>query len=83
MLYISIGLVVGQVVEATGWTKYLAFLASPLFRFGKLGPHSSAAFTTAFISGVAANAMLLDFYKEKIITKKQLQSLNIINKQIS
>ena len=79
MVYITIGLIAGQVLEASGWTKYLAMLASPLFRFGKLGKHSSAAFTTAFISGVAANAMLLEFYQEKIITKKQLFLSNFVN----
>ncbi|MCK7503797.1 MAG: hypothetical protein MZV70_06565 [Desulfobacterales bacterium] len=34
---IALGLVVGQVIEATGWTRRLAVLARPLFRFGHLG----------------------------------------------
>jgi hypothetical protein len=79
MLFISIGLIAGQIIEATGWTKTLAFLARPLFRFSNLGNHCSAAFTTAFFSGVAANAMLLDFYKEGTITRSQLFVANFMN----
>ena len=79
MIFIAIGLLIGQIIEATGWTKTLAVLARPLFRFGNLGNHCSAAFTTAFFSGVAANAMLLDFYKEERITRGQLFLSNFTN----
>ncbi len=79
MLFISIGLIAGQIIEATGWTKTLAVLARPLFRFSNLGNHCSAAFTTAFFSGVAANAMLLDFYKEGAISRRQLFVSNFMN----
>jgi hypothetical protein len=76
---IALGLVVGQVIEATGWTQTLAVLARPLFRFGRLGNQCSAAFTAAFFSGVSANAMLLDFFKEGRISKQQLFLANFIN----
>ncbi len=79
MLFITIGLVVGQVIEAAGWTKILAVLARPLFRFGHLGERCGAAFTAAFFSGVTANAMLLDFYKEGAISRRQLFLTNFIN----
>ena len=79
MLFISMGLIIGQVIETTGWTKTLAVLARPLFRFGRLGDHCGAAFTAAFFSGVTANAMLLDFYKDGKITRKQLFLSNFIN----
>ncbi len=79
MFFIGIGLVAGQVIEASGWTKILGDLASPLFRFGNLGHMCSAAFTTAFFSGVAANAMLLDFYKDEKISRRQLYLTNLIN----
>jgi len=79
MLLISIGLIIGQVIEATGWTKTLAALARPLFRFGRLGDHCGAAFTAAFFSGVAANAMLLNSYQDGKITRKQLYLSNFIN----
>jgi len=79
MLVITIGLIVGQIIEATGWTKTLAALARPLFRFGRLGDHCGAAFTAAFFSGVAANAMLLNAYQDGKITRKQLFLSNFIN----
>jgi hypothetical protein len=79
MLFISIGLVAGQIIEATGWTNALAVLARPLFRFSNLGNHCGAAFTAAFFSGVTANAMLLDFYKENKINRSQLFVSNFMN----
>lgn len=79
MLFIGIGLFAGQVIEASGWTGKLAFFARPLFRYGHLGDHCSAAFTTAFLSGAAANAMLLDFYKDGRISKQQLFLTNLVN----
>ncbi|MFY9941531.1 MAG: nucleoside recognition protein [Desulfobacterales bacterium] len=77
--FIGAGLVAGQLIEAAGWTRYLAVLAGPLFRFGRLGPHCSATFATAFLSGVAANAMLLEFFKEGRITRRQLFLTNFVN----
>jgi len=79
MMFIAIGLLVGQIIEVSGWVKHMAVLARPLFRFGHLGDHCSAAFTTAFFSGVSANAMLLDFFKEGQITRRQLFLSNFIN----
>jgi hypothetical protein len=79
MLFIALGLFIGQILEAAGWIKTMAVLARPLFRFGHLGDHCSAAFTTAIFSGVTANAMLLDFFKEGHITRRQLFLSNFIN----
>ena len=79
MVFIAIGLLAGQIIEISGWIKHMAVLARPLFRFGHLGDHCSAAFTTAFFSGVSANAMLLDFFKEGHITRRQLFLSNFIN----
>lgn len=77
--FIALGLVVGQVIEAAGWTRRLGALAGPLFRFSRLGPHCGAAFSTAFFSGVAANGMLLEFYQTEKITRRQLFLSNFIN----
>ncbi len=79
MLFITIGLLIGQIIEASGWTKSLAVLARPLFRFGRLGDHCGAAFTAAFFSGVTANAMLLGFFEDGKITRKQLFLSNFLN----
>jgi hypothetical protein len=79
MLTITVGLLIGQVMEATGWTRSLAVLARPMFRFGRLGDRCGAAFTAAFVSGVASNAMLQGFYKEEKISRRQLYLANFIN----
>jgi len=79
LMFISIGLFAGQIIEGFGWTRHLAVIARPLFSFSKLGNRCSAAFTAAFISGVSANAMLLDFYEEKKISKMQLFLTNYTN----
>ena len=79
LAFVCIGLVVAQAIDNTGWTRKLGALAGPVFRFANLGHRCSAAFTAAFFSGVSANAMLLDFYKEKQITRRQLFLTNFIN----
>jgi hypothetical protein len=79
MFFISFGLIIGQIIESSGWTRILGAWAGPVFRFGNLNAQCSAAFTTAFFSGVAANSMLLGFYKEKRISRKQLFLTNFIN----
>ena len=79
MLTIGVGLLAGQVIEATGWTRRLAILARPLFRFSRLGDRCGASFTAAFASGVAANAMLWDFYQAAKITRSQLYLTNFVN----
>lgn len=79
MGFITLGLVVGQAIEAAGWTRRFAALAGPLFRFSRLGPHCGAAFSTAFVTGVAANGMLLEFHQTEKISRRQLFLANFIN----
>jgi hypothetical protein len=79
LMFIFLGLIFGQIIESTGWTKHLAIIAGPMFRFGNLGMRCSAAFTTAFFSGVASNAMLLGYYKDELISRRQLYLANFIN----
>lgn len=79
LAFVCIGLVVAQAIDDTGWTRTLGALAAPVFRFANLGTRCSAAFTAAFFSGVSANAMLLEFYKEKQINRRQLFLTNLIN----
>lgn len=77
--FILVGLAAGQMIEAMGWTRALAVAARPLFRFGRLGHRCGAAFMAAFISGVTANAMLVEFYRERSITRRELFLTNFIN----
>jgi len=77
--FILVGLAAGQIIEALGWTRALAIAARPVFRFGRLGHRCGAAFMAAFVSGVSANAMLVEFYREAKITRPQLFLTNFIN----
>lgn len=77
--FILVGLAAGQIIETLGWTRNLAFVARPLFTFSRLGDRCGAAFTTAFFSGVTANAMLVEHYNEGRITRAQLFLTNFIN----
>ena len=79
ILFIAIGLVAGQIIEMFGWTHALSVVARPLFRFAHLDDRCSTAFTVAFISGVTANTMLLDFYKDRKISKQALYLTNFMN----
>ncbi len=77
--FIAIGLLIGQIIEALGWTKKMSFLARPVFKFSNLGDRCAAAFVSAFFSGVVANSMLVDFFKENKISKMQLFLTNYLN----
>ncbi|MDJ0784172.1 MAG: nucleoside recognition protein [Desulfosarcinaceae bacterium] len=77
--FIALGLVVGQAIEAAGWTRRMAALTGPLFRLSRLGPQCGAAFSAAFFSGAAANGMLLEFYETERITRRQLFLANLMN----
>ena len=77
--FILIGLAAGQIIETLGWTRRLAVLARPLFNFSRLGDRCGAAFTAAFFSGVTANAMLVEHYREGRISRLQLFLTNFIN----
>lgn len=78
-LFIGLGLAVAQAIEARGWTRRIGALARPLFSYANLGQRCSAAFSTAFFSGVSANAMLVDFYQEGKISRQQVFLTNFIN----
>jgi hypothetical protein len=79
MLVIGAGLAAGEWIEASGWTRALAFATRPFFRFGNLGHRCGAAFMTAFVSGVTSNAMLLQFYQDGKISRTQLFLANFVN----
>jgi hypothetical protein len=79
LAFILVGLAAGQIIETLGWTRNLAILARPLFNFSRLGDRCGAAFTAAFFSGVAANAMLVEHYREGRIRRSQLFLTNFIN----
>lgn len=78
-LLISIGLFAGQIIEASGWTGRLSTFVRPLMRWGHLSDSSGASFTTAFVSGTAAQAMLVTFHEEGRLTKKEVILTSLLN----
>ncbi|MCK5098334.1 MAG: nucleoside recognition protein [Desulfobacteraceae bacterium] len=79
MSFIAIGLAIGQIIETLGWTKKMSIIARPVFKFSNLGDRCGAAFVSAFFSGVVANSMLVEFFKENKISKMQLFLTNYLN----
>ena len=59
LIYMGVGLLLGQAIESLGWAAKLGGWASPLLRWGHLKKESGASFTAAFFSGIMANTMLV------------------------
>ncbi len=76
---ISITLTLSAILEGMGWSKAIARYARPIMRLGGFSDHVGLAFTTAFLSGVAANTMLLNAYEENRITQQELLLANLLN----
>ncbi len=79
LIFISIGLLVANFIEALNWTRKMAVVARPLTRFGHLSAITGASFSMAFFSGVAANTMLAEAYEKQKISKRELVLANLFN----
>ncbi|MFW5791308.1 MAG: hypothetical protein ACOCVU_01495 [Desulfohalobiaceae bacterium] len=78
-LLISVGVLVGNLIEALHWTRGVARVASPLVRVGHLRDVSGASFSMAFFSGVTANTMLAEAYDSGRLTRRELVFSNLFN----
>lgn len=79
MIFISIGLLIGQLLEAGGYSSRLGRLAGPVVRFSRLPGVCAAAFAAAFISGVTANSMIYTAWREGRLDRRQLVLSNLLN----
>jgi len=79
VFFVSLGLLVGNFIEAVNWTRGAARLAGPLIRAGHLSDTAGASFSMAFFSGVAANTMLAEAYDQHRLDKKELVLANLFN----
>lgn len=59
MAVISIGVLIGQILEVSGCVTWLTWLTWPLTGLGKLSSQTGPAFLMAFQSGAVANSMLV------------------------
>ena len=81
-IFISVGLFVGQLIESLGWTTKLGRLAWPLINWARLPGAAGAAFTSAFVSGVMANTLLLTGWQEGRLNKRGVILANLLNASI-
>lgn len=79
LIFISIGLIIANLLESLNWTRRISSLARPLVRFGHLSEQVGAAFSMAIVSGVAANTMLSEAYEKNQIDRKELILANLFN----
>lgn len=79
VFFISLGLLIGNLVEGLRWTRAMGRLAQPLVRAGRLKDVSGASFSLAFFSGVAANSMLSEAYERGDISDRELIVSNLFN----
>ena len=79
LLFISVGLLVANLIESLNWTNRMAILARPLIRLGRLSSTTGASFSMAFFSGVSANTMLAEAFDKGRIDKKELILANLFN----
>jgi hypothetical protein len=79
LIYMGVGLLVGQAIESLGWAAKLGSWAAPLLRWGHLRRESGAAFTAAFFSGIMANTMLITLHQEGKISRRELTVTYLFN----
>ncbi len=79
ILFISVGLFVGILIETLNWTRFMAVLAAPIAKFGRLKDVAAASFSMAFFSGFTANNMLAEAYDKKQLSDKELVFSNLFN----
>jgi len=79
VFFISIGLMIGNLIESLNWTHGVARLASPFVRIAHLSDITGASFSMAFFSAVTSNTMLSEAYEQKKITKQELIFANLFN----
>lgn len=82
LVYMGLGLLVGQAIESLGWASRFGSLAAPLLRWGHLRRESGASFTAAFFSGILANTMLVTFWQEGKISHREMVVTYLLNSSL-
>ena len=76
---VAVGVLVGNLIEASPWSRWLARMARPVARMGRFCDVSAASFAVAFVSGYTANTMLASAYEEGRISRRELILSNLFN----
>ena len=77
--FISLGLLVGNLIEALNWTRAVSRVAAPLIRIARLKDISGASFSLAFFSGAAANTMLAEAHDQGKLSDREVVLSNLFN----
>ena len=79
LLYLGVGLFIGQAMESLGWSARVGAKVRPLVSWGRFGPESAAAFSASFFSGILANTMLMSSYQDDKLTRRELTLSYLLN----
>jgi hypothetical protein len=79
LIYLGVGLLLGQAIESLGWAAKIGGWAAPLLRWGNLRKESGASFTAAFFSGILANTMLVTLFQEGKISRREMTVTYLFN----
>ncbi|OQX05470.1 MAG: hypothetical protein BWK76_27455 [Desulfobulbaceae bacterium A2] len=79
LIFISLGLLVANLIESLNWTEKMAALARPFTRWGRLSPTAGASFSLSFFSSLAANTMLAEAYDQGRMTRQELICASLLN----
>lgn len=79
LCFLAVGLLAGQILELTGWSARLSRAGAPLTRWAGLKEESGAAFIASFVSGVLANTLLMNYFTEKKLNRRELTLTYLLN----
>ncbi|XPV76516.1 MAG: hypothetical protein ACNI27_00995 [Desulfovibrio sp.] len=79
IFFISIGLFLGNLIEAMNWTQAIGKVATPIVKTARLRDISGASFSMAFFSGITANTMLSEAHEKGEMTDRELLLSNLFN----
>jgi len=79
IVFLSLGLLVANFIEALNWTRWIGLLARPLARLGHMSDTTSASFSMAIFSGLTANTLLAEAFDKQQISRRELIIANLFN----
>jgi len=79
IVFISFGLLAANFIEALNWTRWIGLLSRPLARLGHMSDTTSASFSMAIFSGLAANTLLAEAFDKEQMSRRELIIANLFN----
>ncbi|WP_457752793.1 hypothetical protein [Thermococcus sp.] len=74
-----IGIFIAELLIERGIVEKVSFIGKPFVKLSNLPAECALTFATAFLNTRAANAMLVDFYREGKIGKRELYIASLMN----